>query len=141
MPIMPITTNAGGTCVTPGPTDVCKTPSPGGPIPLPYPNIAQTSQADGSSCSSKVKVCNKSAATTKTSIMMSSGDEPGTAGGGIMSNLFKGSCKFKKGSSKVKVEGQPVVHLTSLIGQNGNNANMPAGTQVSPSQTKVKVMP
>ncbi len=26
--------------------DVCKTPSPGGPIPLPYPNIAMSSDAD-----------------------------------------------------------------------------------------------
>jgi hypothetical protein len=58
-----------------------------------------------------------------------------------MSSKFKGECQFKKGSSKVKVEGTPVVHLTSLIGQNGGNANMPAGTQVAPSQQKVKVMP
>ncbi|RWJ19008.1 MAG: DUF4150 domain-containing protein, partial [Mesorhizobium sp.] len=28
--------------------DVCKTPSPGGPIPIPYPNIAQQSSlSDG----------------------------------------------------------------------------------------------
>jgi len=25
--------------------DVCKTPSPGGPIPIPYPNIAKSSDA------------------------------------------------------------------------------------------------
>ena len=30
--------------------DVCKTPSPGGPIPIPYPNTAKSSDtADGSS--------------------------------------------------------------------------------------------
>jgi hypothetical protein len=33
------------------------------------------------------------------------------------------------------------VHLTSMIGMNGNNANMPAGTQIAPSQTRVKVKP
>ena len=25
--------------------DVCKTPTPAGPVPIPYPNIAQTAQA------------------------------------------------------------------------------------------------
>jgi hypothetical protein len=139
--IFPATTNKGGQCMTPGPTDVCKTPTPGGPVPMPYPNIAMCSQASGSSCSSKVKFDGGKACTTSTEITMSSGDEPGTAGGGVVSNRFKGPAKYKKGSSKVKAEGKPVVHLTSMIGMNGNNANMPAGTQIAPSQTRVKVKP
>jgi hypothetical protein len=39
----------------------------------------------------------------------------------------------------VKVEGQPVVFHTCLVGQNGKNPNVPAGVQVAPSQTKVTV--
>lgn len=138
--MFPATTNGGGQCF--GFPDVCKTPTPGGPVPIPYPNIAMCTQAKGSSCSSKVKIAGKKACTTKTEISMSSGDEAGTAGGGVVSNKFKGPARYKKGSSKVSVEGAPAVHLTSLVGLNGgNNANMPAGLQVAPSQTKVTVMP
>jgi hypothetical protein len=48
---------------------------------------------------------------------------------------------FKKGSSKVKIQGHPCVYHTAVTGQNGSNANMPTGTQVAPSQTKVLVKP
>lgn len=137
--MMPASNNKGGQCSTPGPTDVCKTPSPGGPVPAPYPNIASVAQAISGTCASRVKFCNGKVVTKKTQISMSSGDEGGVAGGGVKSNQIKGSCKYKKGSSKVKVEGQPVVYVSCLIAQNGNNANMPAGAQVAPSQTKVKV--
>ncbi len=140
--MLPASTNGGGTVATTGPLDVCKTPSPGGPIPIPYPNFGMLMQIKGGTASKKVKIVGKKTATTKTEISMSTGDEPGTAGGGVISNRFKGPCKFKKGSSKVKAEGKPVVHLTSLIGQNGvANANVPVGVQVAPSQTKVTVMP
>jgi molybdopterin-binding protein len=121
---------------------VCKTPTPGGPVPIPYPNIAMLPQASGGTLAGKVKIVGKRAATTKTEISMSSGDEPGTAGGGVVSNRFKGPAKFTKGSSKVKIEGSPAAHLTSIVGQNGvSNANMPMGAQVVPSQAKVLVMP
>jgi hypothetical protein len=139
--MMPASTKAGGQFMTPGPTDVCKTPTPGGPVPMPYPNIAMLPQANAGTCSSRVKICNQKVAVKGTEITMSSGDEPGTAGGGVVSNRFKGPGKISKGSSKVKIEGKPCAHLTSMAGMNGSNANMPAGTQISPSQTKVKVMP
>jgi hypothetical protein len=137
--MLPASTNGGGQCaIFP---DVCKTPTPTGPVPIPYPNIAMLTQAKGGTLCKKVKILNKKTATTKTEIAMSSGDEAGTVGG-VISNRFKGPAKFKKGSSKVKAEGSPVVHVTSMIGQNGvANANHPAGVQVAPSQTKVTVMP
>ena len=138
--MLPACTNAGGQCaIFP---DVCKTPTPGGPVPIPYPNIAMLTQAKGGTLCKKVKIQGKKVATTKTEISMSSGDEPGTAGGGVVSSKFKGPCKFKKGSSKVKAEGNPVTHLTSMIGQNGvANANHPAGVIVAPSQTVCLVGP
>lgn len=137
--MFPVSTKAGGQCMAF--PDVCKTPTPGGPVPMPYPNIAMLTQANGGTLSSKVLIENQKVATTKTEISMSSGDEAGTVGG-VVSNRFKGPAKFKKGSSRVSAEGAPVVHLTSMIGQNGvANANMPAGTQVAPSQSKVTVMP
>jgi Domain of unknown function (DUF4150) len=137
--MFPISTDGGGQCACF--PDVCKTPSPGGPIPIPYPNMAMLTQAKGDTVSSKVKVMGKKVATVATEISMSSGDEPGSVGG-VVSNKFKGPAKFKKGSSKVKVEGNEAVYHTSMIGQNGvSNANNPAGTQVAPSQMKVTVMP
>lgn len=138
--MFPATTNGGGQCsVFP---DVCKTPTPGGPVPMPYPNIAMLTQSSGGTLSKKVKIMGKKTATKKTEITMSSGDEAGNAGGGVVSNKFKGSCKFKKGSSKVKVEGNEIVYHTSMVAQNGgSNANDPVGVQVAPSQTKVLCAP
>lgn len=133
-------TNGGGQCVIF--PDVCKTPTPGGPVPIPYPNIAMLTQISGGTASSKVKIMGKKTATKGTEISMSSGDEAGTAGGGVVSNKFKGPAKCKKGSSKVKVEGKAMAHHTSMWGQNGgSNANHPAGIQVAPSQMKVTVTP
>lgn len=138
--MLPASTNGGGQCVIF--PDVCKTPTPGGPVPIPYPNMAMLTQASGGTCSSKVKIMGKKTVVKGTEIPMSSGDEPGTAGGGVVSNKFKGPAQFKKGSSKVTAEGKAICHVTSMVGQNGgSNANHPAGVQVAPSQMKVLVAP
>jgi hypothetical protein len=139
--MMPASTNGGGQCAIPGPLDFCKTPTPGGPVPMPYPNFGMANQASGGTCSSKVKICGKKTIVKGTEIPMSTGDEGGVAGGGVVSSRFKGPVKYKKGSGKVKAEGKPICHLSSMTGHNGNNANMPAGVQVAPSQTKVTVSP
>ncbi len=119
--------------------DVCLTPAPPAPpIPIPYPNIAMPAQA--TKTSTKVKMAGKETCTLKSEIPKSSGDEAGT-NGGIMSGQNMNKVVYKMGSSKVKVEGQKVVHLTSMTGHNGSNSNMPAGMQVAPSQTKVLVSP
>src|SRR5437763_13504333 len=123
--MFPASTNGDGQCFAS--PDVCKTPTPGGPVPTPYPNIAMLTQCDGDSCSDKVKIVNKKAVVKGTEITMSSGDEAGSLGG-VVSNKFKGPAQFKKGSAKVKVEGKELCHLTSAVGQNGgSNANAPAG--------------
>ena len=139
--MFPASTKGGGQCL--GAPDVVKVPAPPAPfVPTPFPNIAMCNQANGGTCSSKVKILGKEVLTTKTEISMSSGDEAGTAGGGMVSSKIKGPALYKKGSSKVKVEGAPMVHLTSMVAHNGgSNANAPPGQQVAPSQTKVTVMP
>ncbi|PIE41175.1 MAG: type VI secretion protein [Gammaproteobacteria bacterium] len=119
--------------------DVCKTPAPPAPpVPVPYPNMGMVMQA--SKTSKKVKFCGKDAVTTDSEIPRSMGDEAGVAGG-MVSGKNMDKITFKKGSAKVKVEGKPVVHLTSMTAQNGSNANMPSGLQVAPSQVKVIVSP
>lgn len=121
--------------------DVCKTPTPAGPVPIPYPNLAMLQQSNPATLSKTVKMVGFPAATVQTEILMSSGDEPGAAGG-VISNMIKGPCKFKLGSMSVKIEGQMAVYLGSLIGHNNaSNANMPAGAQIAPSQPMVTVGP
>jgi hypothetical protein len=119
--------------------DVCKTPAPPAPpIPIPYPNLGMMNQTSGTS--KKVKVMGKEAVTTKSKIPRSMGDEAGTAGG-LISGKNMDQILFKKGSSKVKVEGKEWVHHTSMTSHNGSNANAPAGVQVAPSQPKVNLAP
>src|SRR5512140_433565 len=83
--------------------DVCKTPTPGGPIPIPYPNIAQSSDtADGSST---VKVDGNPIMLKSSNFSMSSGDEAGSAMG-IISSKNKGKAKPANASFDVKVDGK-----------------------------------
>jgi uncharacterized Zn-binding protein involved in type VI secretion len=121
--------------------DVCLTPTPVGPVPIPYPNMAQLAMANPATCAPTVLIFNKPAATTMTVIMLSSGDEAG-CNGGVMSGLFIGPAQFTLGSMVVSIVGAPAAYLGSTIGQNGvGSANMPAGVQVVPSQPIVTVSP
>lgn len=138
--MFPAATKAGGMVVTPGPLDACKTPSPGGPVPLPYPNLGTVSNASSGTCSQKVKFVGAKVCTVKSEIPRSSGDEAGTVGG-IMSNRNMAEVKYKMGSSKVFIEGEKCAHLGSMTGHNGSNANVPAGAHVAPSQVKLTVPP
>lgn len=134
MPSMPASTKKGGLAL--GVPDVCKTPSPSGTIPIPYPNMGQLSGCDGAV--DKVLIGNKETVVEDSKIANSSGDEAGSAGG-VTSGTSRDEVKFKSYSSKVYAAGKKIVHHTATTAHNGSNANMPAGTQVSPSQTKVLV--
>ena len=96
-------------------------------------NVAQATKT-----STKVKFVNKEVVLENSEIPMSQGDEAGTAGG-VVSGRNMDKIVFKKGSSKVQIEGKGCVYLTAMTGHNGSNANMPAGNQIAPSQTKVLV--
>jgi Toxin PAAR-like domain len=82
--------------------DVCKTPTPGGPIPIPYPNIGKSS--DTSSGPSSVKSDGEMPMTKDANYMMSTGDEAGSAMG-VVSNKVKGKCEYMMYSFDVKYEG------------------------------------
>ena len=106
------------TCSVP---DVCKTPSPAGPVPIPYVNVAMDSDlADGSQ---KVKVDGSPAALAGSNLKMSTGDEAGSAGGGVVSSKIKGKCTFGLYSMDVKFEGQGVVRFLDVTQHNGNTFN------------------
>lgn len=103
------------------PPDVCKTPSPAGPVPIPYPNIAMDSDlADGAET---VKIEGNPLANVAANLSTSTGDEAGSAGGGIMSSKIKGTVTWKMGSLDVKAEGSSVVRFVDNAFHNGNAFN------------------
>jgi hypothetical protein len=95
--------------------DVCQTPSPSGTVPIPYPNIAQLSNATDTA--STVKAGGKPVVTEASSVLRSSGDEAGTGGPGPM-----GKCTFTTFSKTVKANGKGIVRLGDSASQNGGNA-------------------
>lgn len=105
--------------------DPCKTPSPGGPIPVPYPNIAMTS--DLAKGTKKVKIKSNSVAVKGSNLKTSSGDEGGTAGGGIISSKTKGKLTWTLCSTDVKFEGKGVIRFLDLRMHNGNMSNTAGG--------------
>jgi len=68
--------------------DVCKTPSPAGPVPIPYPNIAMSKDLVKGTTSITVDGGNM-AANAGSELMLSTGDEAGTAGGVASSSFIK----------------------------------------------------
>ena len=99
--------------------DVCKTPSPAGPVPIPYPNIAKSS--DTSRGTKKVKCDGQSTCVKDSNFAMSTGDEAGTAGGGVVSNKIKGKAEFILFSFDVKFEGKNVARAFDLMLHNDKN--------------------
>jgi carboxyl-terminal processing protease len=108
--------------------DVCLTPTPVGPVPIPYPNIAMNAQA--AVFSPIVKLSGVHALNLGSVIAMTSGDEPGTAHWTV-----KGPGYYVMGNPIVFVDRLPAINLTSLTtGNTGNNA---IGAVVVPSATNV----
>ncbi|NUO49807.1 MAG: DUF4150 domain-containing protein [Polyangiaceae bacterium] len=131
----PISTKAGGT--TFAFPDVCMVPSPGGPVPTPFPNTGMCQLAEGTVL--EIKIENAAVIVESSLIPWSTGDEPGTLGG-VISGLFRGCVKFRTASARVYAKGKRVVMQGGVTAHNGDNANMPVGTQIAPSQVRVIAM-
>jgi hypothetical protein len=99
--------------------DVCKTPSPGGPIPIPYPNIGKSSDADKGP--KTVTVNGKMPMVKEAQYKTSTGDEAGSAGGGVVSGSTKGPSEFMMYSFDVKFEGKNVCRLGDPLFHNKKN--------------------
>ena len=98
--------------------DVCKTPTPGGPVPIPYPNIAKSS--DTASGTQKVKCDGNPVCVSDSNFMVSSGDEAGSLMG-VVSNKVKGKAEFVNFSFDVKFEGKNVERALDLMLHNDKN--------------------
>jgi hypothetical protein len=105
--------------------DVCKTPSPGGPIPLPYPNISQSATlAKGTTT---VKADGGMMIAIKGSeFSLSNGDNAGVAGG-VKSSTFMKESTWILYSFDVKMDGANACRLSDKKFQNHENTADLAG--------------
>lgn len=114
--------------------DVCKTPTPAGPIPIPYPNIAMSS--DTAKGSKDVKMDGNPVMLKDSTFSKSTGDEPGSAGG-VVSGITKGEAIFINYSFDVKVEGKNVPRLGDMMIT--NKKNTPPMPEIQPPLIVVPV--
>ena len=113
--------------------DVCLTPSPAGPVPVPYPNIAMGPTA----IPSQVKVLIQGAPqhNLSTTIPMTNGDNAGV-NMGVASGTVMGPSRHLTAAFTVLICGAPATRLGSSSLQNSTNC---PGSRIVPSQTKVIV--
>jgi len=98
--------------------DVCKTPTPGGPVPIPYPNIAKSSDTSGGP--STVKCDGKMPMVKGSTYSKSSGDEAGSVGG-VASGVNQNVAEFMLYSFNVKMEGKNTCRLGDPMFHNKKN--------------------
>jgi hypothetical protein len=104
--------------------DVCKTPTPGGPVPIPYPNIAQSiTLSDGTTTVKGDKVM---AANKGSKFSLSNGDNAGTIGG-VKSNVFMKEATWLLYSFDVKMDSKNACRFTDPMYHNAENTVNLAG--------------
>jgi cobalamin biosynthesis Mg chelatase CobN len=103
--------------------DVCETPSPpAGPVPIPYPNIAKSS--DSSSGSKTVKTEGKMVS-AKEDFEKSVGDEAGTSDGESEIDSLKEAAKTKVLGVPLWIWGLLVIAVLVIIWILSSNAPQP----------------
>ena len=98
--------------------DVCKTPTSGGPVPIPYPNVGKSS--DTSDGPTSVKADGQMLMVKGAKYSRSSGDEAGSVGG-VVSGTNMSECEFMMYSFDVKVEGNNACRLGDPLFHNKKN--------------------
>ena len=118
--------------VSTGTPDPCLTPAPPGPpVPMPYVNVAMSK--DLMSETKTVLVDGVGIAVKDSNFMISTGDEPGAAGG-VVSGVIKGKAIFLNYSMDVFAEGKNVCRLSDPMLNNGNTPNTPPSPEVQANQ-------
>jgi hypothetical protein len=127
----------GSSGVAPSFPDACKTQV--GPVttPIPYPNIAKSSDTDKGS--SDVKMDGKKIMLEDSNFSTSKGDEAGSLKG-VVSSQTSGKAEFVSYSFDVKVEGKGVPRLGDpMVHNKGGSANTPPIPEVQPPCVNVVV--
>lgn len=114
--------------------DVCLTPTPAGPVPIPYPNIAMGPM--GVPAAYNVLFMCAPAHNMGTSVVMTNGDNVGV-NMGVASGTVMGPSRHLTASFTVLVGALPATKLTSVALQNSTNC---PGCRVVPSQVKVLML-
>jgi hypothetical protein len=109
--------------------DVCKTPTPGGPVPMPYPNIAQSITLSGGTTT--VKGDRMMAANKGSKFALSNGDNAGVAGG-VKSSTFMKEATWILYSFTVKLQRKNACRFTDKMFHNSENTANLAGVFQGP---------
>lgn len=111
--------------------DVCKTPSPGGPVPVPYPVIVSMSSDLSKGTKTVLVDGGNSAAVKGSEFSRCTGDEPGTAGG-VKSSTNMKEATWLLFSFDVKMEGKNACRLSDKMQMNHGNTVCMAGVTQKP---------
>ena len=114
--------------------DVCLTPTPAGPVPVPYPNIAMGPMAVPN-CPTILFMC-MPAHNLATTIPMTNGDNTGV-NMGVASGTVMGPSRHVTGAFTVLLNGMPATRMTSMSLQNSTNC---PGVRLVPSQALVLLL-
>lgn len=114
--------------------DVCLTPTPAGPVPIPYPNIALGPTAVPP-VANVLYMCTP-AHNMGTVAPLSNGDNAGVATG-VASGMVMGPRRHLTAAFTHLVGGMPATRMTSVALQNSTNA---PGARIVPSQVKVLLL-
>lgn len=106
---------SGGTLQT---IDVCLTTVGNAVVPIPYCNVARSS--DAASTAGSVVINGNPACNLQSNFSKSTGDQPGNKKG-IVSGTTKGKAEFILGSFDVLIEGKPAVRQGDLMISNNKN--------------------
>jgi hypothetical protein len=103
---------------------------PAGPVPIPYPNVAMST--DTTQGSVQVKMDGNPIMLQTSVFAQSTGDEAGSVGG-VASGVIKGKAQFVMFSFDVMVEGKSVPRMGDPMVQNmGGSPNTPPMPEVQP---------
>lgn len=117
-----------------GAPDVCNTPTPAGPVPIPYPNMAAGPMAVPAVYN--VLFSCAPAHNLMTSVPLTNGDNAGVAMG-VASATVMGPQRHLTGAFTCLVGGAPASRLTSMSLQNSTNC---PGVRAVPSQVTVMIV-
>jgi hypothetical protein len=118
--------------------DVCKTPTPSGPVPMPYPNISQS--ATLSNGTTTVKADGMMIAVKGSEFSLSNGDQAGTVGG-VKSGVFMKESTWILYSFDVKMDGKNACRLTDKKFHNHENTVNIAGVLQQPVAVQLGLDP
>lgn len=114
--------------------DVCLIPTPAGPVPIPYPNIAGGPM--GVPAVYNVLFMATLAHNMSTIVPLTNGDNAGVATG-VASGMVMGPSRHLTAAFTVLIGGMPATRMTSVSLPNSTNC---PGARVAPSQVKVLLL-